>query len=174
MSEMRDVVLEIVQREGLIPSAHVYQAQRADVTALGRTLSRALPARVGERAWANGLSATGRKSIGSDAIRILGFGASLTSFLTAGIAMDTNQRAKVMELGALANLIVSLYDEFVDRGYSAEYPAEVRTRPCDGCARQIAAAHDFLAAIRARAPVGGAGVRLLRKPRKSGLRKTTA
>jgi hypothetical protein len=120
MSEMRELVLEIVRREGLIPSANVYQAQRADVTALGRSLSRVVAERIGQRAWANGLRATGRKSIASDAIRILGFGASLTQFLTEGVAMDTPQRAKVVELGAMANLIVSLYDEFVDRGFSPD------------------------------------------------------
>jgi hypothetical protein len=120
VSEMRELVLEIVRREGLIPSARAYEAQRADVTALGRSSSRGVAERVGQRVWANGLRATGRKSIASDAIRILGFGASLTQFLTEAVAMDAFQRARVIELGALANLIVSLYDEFVDRGYSPD------------------------------------------------------
>jgi hypothetical protein len=46
--------------------------------------------------------------------RVLGFGEAMTRFSVAGISMSPLPRRVIIRLGALSNLIVSLYDELVD------------------------------------------------------------
>lgn len=87
-----------------------------EIIRLGTVLEERLAGSVGSSTWRRGLTALDREHPLADARRVLGFGHGLTQFVTAPLRMDLDAWDAVWTLGAVANLIVTLYDEFVDRG----------------------------------------------------------
>jgi hypothetical protein len=52
----------------------------------------------------------------ADCHRMLGFGAVLAEYMVAPVGLTEEQRGLVVELGALTNFIVAVYDQFLDAG----------------------------------------------------------
>jgi hypothetical protein len=65
-------------------------------------------------AWRRGLASSELGYSDSALARILGFGAAMTRFSIAWIPMSGVHRRSVTRLGALSNVIVSLYDQLAD------------------------------------------------------------
>ena len=65
---------------------------------------------IGERCWRRAQKALRRPLQDDECGRVLGFGAALTEFATAPLASSQ----EIVELGALANFIVGIYDTHLD------------------------------------------------------------
>lgn len=78
-----------------------------------------LSEQIGEDAWQRLLAAWNRPDGGQMAALQLGTGAVLTEFFTAPVALSGEDRAAAAHLGTLANLLVGIYDDFMDEGVSA-------------------------------------------------------
>lgn len=63
-----------------------------------------------------------RPHLEGDVTRILGFGDALTRFAAAPVRLDAAVEERVVELGALANLIVTMYDGCLDDASAAGDP----------------------------------------------------
>lgn len=53
----------------------------------------------------------------SDFRRVLGFGHAMSDFVLAPLSLPPAEHAAAVEVGNLANLIVTVFDDFVDEGY---------------------------------------------------------
>ncbi len=89
---------------------------KALVQIRGEAVTMALRREVGETAWLQGLSLLKVPSAANAVRRACGFGALLTEFLIAPLALDPLEQTDAASLGARVNLIVSLYDHYVDQG----------------------------------------------------------
>lgn len=101
---------------GLLPSRQTYVECQREIDARGELLIEQFSRAISPRIWNRGIAAIGDSSLVSDCRRVSGFGESLTRFLIAPIPITEGQREAVAILGALANLIVALFDLIVDAG----------------------------------------------------------
>ena len=100
-------------KAGLIPDAAQYQATYAEVMRLGKVEYKEIRTKVGTLTWWRGLVSVGQPS--PIAVqRILGWGRLLTEYFIAPVPLAGAQRSSIAKLGALENLIVTLYDSLVD------------------------------------------------------------
>jgi hypothetical protein len=99
---------------GMWPDRECYETGRALVAVEGEREIRDLRRLVGERTWRKGLGALPRPVADVDVVRILGFGRLLTEYAVASLNLEAAVRERVVRLGALANLIVAIYDHYVD------------------------------------------------------------
>lgn len=91
---------------------HVYQ--------LGSELQRKFRARFGARNWDAVFAPSGRSLKTHDCIRIIGYGAAITEYMIASLRLPEQESFKAVELGALANFIVTYYDFYQDNSYSGK------------------------------------------------------
>jgi len=103
----------------LIPSAHVYQDVRGHVSRQGARLWRDLDPLAGSRTWLDAMATLPTALGPDDPVRIMGFGWLLTRFLIAPLGLAPDLEQWVADIGALANLIVTVYDAFLDAGIPA-------------------------------------------------------
>ena len=101
-------------RDGLLPDDVRYDEGRRAVTRAGVEESALLERAIGHRLWKRGLAALRRPHPQADCVRVLGFGRLLTEFLLTASLIDRSARDEVLRLGALANLIVALFDYLAD------------------------------------------------------------
>lgn len=117
-----DAVAELrlhLQGLDLLPDRSNYERERERIEEAGRRLRHDLSARLGRRTWEKGLRDVSPTPT-DDTTRVLGFGVALTEFLIAPLQLNGGAQDAVVRLGALANLIVTVYDSFVDSGNDAE------------------------------------------------------
>lgn len=103
----------------LIPSPERYEVSRQEISRFGITEREHVMNYVGRNTWRRTLARFERPYAEDDCIRILGFGYALTEFAIAPLDIAPHQRKAISSLGALANLIVSTFDQLVDLGYSS-------------------------------------------------------
>lgn len=72
---------------------------------------------VGPKIWDGEISLVASKDPTKSILWVLGHGSFLTEFAVAPLELSHEDAYKVIQLGARANLIVSLYDNFLDQGY---------------------------------------------------------
>jgi hypothetical protein len=89
------------------------------IEASGRELRDDFAASVGIRTWQRGLADVSAAPL-DDTTRVIGFGLALTEFMIAPLGLNAGARSAVARLGALANLIVTVYDSFVDNGHEPD------------------------------------------------------
>jgi len=102
--------------QGLLPSRETYITCQREVEARGEALLDRLASVTGRRTWRRGLAKIGDANLPLDCRRVAGFGELLTRFLIAPVPLDDLSRDEVARLGALANVIVALFDLVVDSG----------------------------------------------------------
>jgi hypothetical protein len=107
-------VQSALANEGLLPSPDVFVRTLTAMTRRGETYQRQLLLPLisdfrPSRRFKKKLSYSNEQLA-----RVLGFGEAMTRFSVAGISMSPVPRRVVIRLGALSNLIVSLYDQLVD------------------------------------------------------------
>jgi len=105
-----------LQRLDMFPPPDQRPYLRALVQIRGEAVAMALRREVGETAWLQGLSLLKVPNAANAVRRACGFGALLTEFLVAPLALDPLAQTDAAGLGARVNLIVSLYDHYVDQG----------------------------------------------------------
>lgn len=115
-NEFADLVWQALDARGLIPSDTAYQGVRDAVTRSGEQAWAAVLGIVGRDQWDAANATLRRPWVSDDPQRILGFGWWMTRFLIAPLRPPAPADAAVADAGALANLIVALYDQFVDSG----------------------------------------------------------
>lgn len=98
-------------------SGHAYQTLRAEISRRGSVERDRIVGVVGRGTWRRAVSTLGRAAPEEDCIRVLGFGSALTEFAVAPLGLARPGADFVCALGALANLIVSLYDNWLDLGF---------------------------------------------------------
>ena len=114
----RQVWDELVARE-LIPPGHVYQDVRERVSGEGARLWADMDSLATSPAWRDAMATLPTPLKPDDPIRVLGFGWLLTRFLIAPLGLPPDTEQRVADVGALANLIVTTYDAFLDAGIPA-------------------------------------------------------
>lgn len=114
-----DRLLTALQDEELVPTAETYDRIRPKITDLGRSEYERIASIAGED-WETMIADFPSDHPKADMRRILGFGRALTAFLVAPVNVPEKRRETVLELGATANLLVAIFDEFVDEGTAPE------------------------------------------------------
>lgn len=99
---------------GLWPDWGCYESGRALIVEWGEREMAFLRATVGRRRWSEAFRRVPRGVRDSDIVRILGVGRLLTEYVIAPLNVAEPQRAHVSRLGALANLIVTIFDHYAD------------------------------------------------------------
>ncbi|MGQ0714857.1 MAG: hypothetical protein ACT4PJ_14185 [Gemmatimonadaceae bacterium] len=123
-----------LRRAGVLPDDARYDEGRRAVTRAGVQECALLERAIGHRLWNRGLVALHRPHAQADCVRVLGFGRLLTEFLLPAHPIDRSAHDDVLHLGALANLIVALFDHFADNstlGAQMLSPASLE-RACGG------------------------------------------
>lgn len=129
----------------LIPKEEDYLRARRHVSTAGHVELERVIAIVGRQTLAEGIACLDRPRPKDDIVRVLGFGAALTDYAVTSLRIPDLAREEVLHLGALANLIVTLFDQFVDNGYrrntvlSPTILALAMSRPTRIAARLVAA-----------------------------------
>ena len=94
----------------------LYGRCQATIQERGRAEREFLVARIGETAWRRVLAAWGQPETEQQAVKHLGFGAVMTEFFVAPVSLPDAERAAVVHLGTLVNLLAGVYDDVVDAG----------------------------------------------------------
>jgi hypothetical protein len=130
--DLRSRVQLALANEDLMPSSAAFARTMGEVLARGRARRTEFLRYVGGRSRQRELHTTlGYSS--SKLARILGFGEVITDLSVAAIAMTRGARSAVLKLGAMANLIVSVYDQLVDaHGGRGVLPRGLLIRLLDG------------------------------------------
>jgi len=115
-AELLSALRTDLERRGLLGSAAARAACAARANAEGRHTIARIERMMGTKAAHRVLSSSGQHDVSSFAY-IAGYGALMTDFLIAPIPLDPATRAEVAELGAVANVIVSFFDQMVDSGH---------------------------------------------------------
>ncbi len=106
----------------LIPTSEHYRQVAAELARCGSAERDSVRSLVGAFTWRCGLLLSGVARPRHAAIRILGWGRALTEFFVAPIDLPDADYSSVTSLGALANLIVTLYDSYVEHGLLRRNP----------------------------------------------------
>ncbi len=101
---------------GLLAEHDAYRRTCSELFARGETERARLGAVLWDGAWHDLNRTLERPYASADVDRILGFGWGLTWFAAEPVGLDSESAAAVARLGALANLIVALYDQILDVG----------------------------------------------------------
>jgi hypothetical protein len=104
-----------LENEGLLPTPADYSFVRSRVSPVGREWRDRIVQTVGNSNWRAAAEGIDRPYAEDDLIRVLGFGDLLTRFVVAPVPITEECTPRVLELGVLSNLIVTLYDDLVDR-----------------------------------------------------------
>jgi hypothetical protein len=84
----------------------------------------------GRITWWRGLLATGYPLPRHGVIRILGMGQALTGFVIAPLHLAPSHYEQALRIGMLSNLIVTLYDAFLDSGRTTDNPLPADVLAC--------------------------------------------
>jgi hypothetical protein len=108
--DLRRRVQTALFKQDLLPSSEVFVRTLTRITRHGAEYRTQL---LRGGAWRRGLASS---ELGSSSAlaRVLGFGAAMTRFSIAWIPMSAMHRRSITRLGALSNVIVSLYDQLAD------------------------------------------------------------
>jgi len=109
--DLRRRVQTALLKQNLLPQSEKFVRTLTRITRHGTEYRAQL---LGSGAWRRGLSSSELGYSSATLARILGFGAAMTRFSIAWIPMSPVHRRNVTRLGALSNLIVSLYDQLAD------------------------------------------------------------
>lgn len=115
-SRFRDLLRAELDAAGLILSRSLYEEGREEVSLAGFAERQRLAAAIGPRTWQRAMDSLHVPYPDESCARVLGFGRQLTSFLVAPMRPARQLQEPLGRLGALANLIVSLYDHVIDDG----------------------------------------------------------
>lgn len=105
-----------LEKSGLIPDSSSYKTVRSIITEFGTEEADNLQKELGSRGFDRIISTLHTKYPKEDLIRILGFGHAITLYLVLPVTRYQRIKKETIELGARANLIVSLFDHMVDSG----------------------------------------------------------
>lgn len=114
VDRIRTAMWAALREEDLWPHWDAYEAGRGRVVGWGETEIGELQRVVGRRVWRAALDGAARPVSDADVVRIVGMGRLLSEHLLAPLALPSDTRTPLARLGALANLIVALYDNFLD------------------------------------------------------------
>jgi hypothetical protein len=112
-AEFRALLWKELCDGGVVLDGDVYRNTSARVTAGGLSALTPIRAAVGSSTWDRAAAEVGRCRQ-PDQIRILGYGRLLTEYATVWVDVPAVARENVVTLGALTNLIVTWYDQYVD------------------------------------------------------------
>lgn len=104
------------EQAGLIPNKKEYQKSRKEITLLGQKELPKIKEIIGFRIWDQFINKNDKKIYDDDTVRILGFGVALTEYLISPLNINDKRHYYLLRLGALTNLIITLFDWFVDSG----------------------------------------------------------
>lgn len=107
---------------GMFPTSEELDRANRAIARLGKSQLGPTRSISGPITWWRGLLSTGYLVPRHIAIRILGMGQALTGFLIAPLHPDPMCYAQAVHMGMLSNLIVTLYDAFLDSGRAKDNP----------------------------------------------------
>lgn len=108
--------------QGMFPTSDELDHANRTIARLGRSQLGPTRSICGPITWWRGLLSTGYLFPRHIVIRILGMGQALTGFLIAPLQPDPICYLQAIHIGMLSNLIVTLYDAFLDSGRVQDYP----------------------------------------------------
>jgi hypothetical protein len=112
--EFRALLGTALSEAGVVANYDEYRNVRARVSREGSDALALLRGAIGPKVW-DRAAAEIRFSNQPDQVRVLGYGCLLTQFTSAWVDVGAAAREDVVTLGTLANLIVTWYDQYVDR-----------------------------------------------------------
>jgi len=115
-SDFKSLLREELEARGLLGTRASRAACAAHAADRGERALAELAALVGEATMRRALSTRRGEGYVTSYRYVLGYGSLMTEFLVAPVGLDAAQLARVAALGALANLIVTHFDELVDGG----------------------------------------------------------
>ena len=121
-SNFHDILAAELQKSGLGVNHAKYQTTFTKVLEFGNIQAASVIKIVGETTWCYILSKSKFADPGYIFKRVLGFGYLFTEYIIAGINLDAKEKTEINELGSLANLIISIYDHFIDNDLIEELP----------------------------------------------------
>jgi hypothetical protein len=131
-----DLLTTALLSRSLLPSDNAYRAGLSALIEQGHIERDRLRQRIGRIAYGALMRQTRLERPEEQVARVLGFGARITHFAVAPIVTQRQDRDRLARLGAVANLIVSIYDLALDRGRSSPLMGEQDLeRLIDGQAR---------------------------------------
>lgn len=116
MCHFLTLLWEELQQAGLIADSAQYRNCLAKVAEVGTHEQRRLKKLIQSSHWREANAALGLSYSNEDLIRVLGFGRLLTEVVVSPVtgAFKVTALDKVIELGSLSNLIVTIYDQYLD------------------------------------------------------------
>lgn len=100
----------------LLPDEDDYYRIRNIINSKGRKRLDEIICLTGKEPYDEICSAYKQNFTGDDLARILGFGECLTEYLVYPLGLNAHEKEMSIKLGALANLVVTLFDTFIDNG----------------------------------------------------------
>lgn len=119
---LREELRQKLRDAGLSPPAERVSYLNALIRHRGEVEMGWLRKEVGRSVWDRGLKMISASDPERSILWTLGHGSFLTEFAIQPLKLDINAIDQVSRLGARANLIVSLYDNFLDQGFQ---PSEI-------------------------------------------------
>jgi hypothetical protein len=119
-----DLLTKALMSRSLLPSDNTYRAGLAALIEQGRIERDWLRRCIGHIAYGALIRQMKLDRPAEQVARVLGFGARMTRFAVAPIVTQPRDRERLARLGAMANLIVSIYDLALDRGRSVRLMRE--------------------------------------------------
>ncbi len=113
-AEFRALLGTALGEAGVVASYDEYRDLRARASREGSHALELLRGAIGPEVWDRAAAEIGFSSR-QDQVRVLGYGRLLTRFTSAWVDVRAAAREDVVNLGTLANLIVTWYDQYVDR-----------------------------------------------------------
>lgn len=109
-------IWSLMDINNLLPDEEDYFRIRNIINSRGRKRLDEIVCIIGKDSYTEICSAYKQNFISDDLARILGFGDCLTEYLICPLSLESHEKETAIKLGALANLIVTLFDTFIDNG----------------------------------------------------------
>jgi hypothetical protein len=117
VSDFRSLLRDELDARGLLGTRESREACAARAAELGATALAEVEALVGAATARRALSIRRGEGFAASYRYVMGYGALMTEFLVAPARPEPSDRQQIAALGAVANLIVSHFDELVDGGW---------------------------------------------------------
>ncbi|MHA1916328.1 MAG: hypothetical protein ACW986_06650 [Promethearchaeota archaeon] len=104
-----------LKNRNLLPTVSDYKSIRSNITQIGIEEFKRIQILLGKSNFNHVINSLNLKFPNETCIRVLGFGHAITEFLIAPLDLaDKIKKKEVVRYGALANLIVCIFDHFLD------------------------------------------------------------
>jgi hypothetical protein len=117
VSDFRSRLVAELRAEGLLGRAAERTACAEHARIVGESVLAEIEGLAGARSTRRALASRRGPEYAATYRHVAGYGALMTEFLVAPVALSSEHRERIARIGAIANVIVSHFDEMVDGGW---------------------------------------------------------